>query len=94
MVHVFWHDAVAYFNWLAEVTSKPYRLPSEAEWEKGARGSDGRIYPWGDQWDVKRCNSLESGKRDTTPVGAYTQGASPYGCLDMAGNVWEWTRSL
>ncbi len=94
VVYVSWHDAVAYCRWLAEVTGKPYRLPSEAEWEKGARGSDGRIYPWGNRWDAQRCNSGEGGPGDTTPVGAYPQGASPYGLLDLAGNVWEWTRSL
>jgi formylglycine-generating enzyme required for sulfatase activity len=94
VVEVSWHDAVAYCNWLAEVTGKPYRLPSEAEWEKGARGGDGRIYPWGDRWDAQRCNSAEGGPGDTTPVGAYPRGASPYGLLDMVGNVWEWTRSL
>jgi formylglycine-generating enzyme required for sulfatase activity len=94
VVYVSWHDAVAYCNWLAQVTGRPYGLPSEAEWEKGARGSDGRIYPWGNQWDAKRCNSAEGGKEDTTPVGAYPEGVSPYGLLDMAGNVWEWTRSL
>ncbi|MBC8252903.1 MAG: formylglycine-generating enzyme family protein [Ardenticatenia bacterium] len=93
VVNVTWHDAVAYGNWLAQATGKPYRLPSEAEWEKGARGSDGRIYPWGNQWDVARCNSREGGKGDTTPVGAYPEGASPYGLLDMVGNVWELTRS-
>jgi formylglycine-generating enzyme required for sulfatase activity len=94
VVHVSWHDAVAYCRWLSEVTGRPYRLPSEAEWEKGARGSDGRLWPWGNQWDVKRCNTKESGPNDTTPVGAYPEGASPYGLLDMAGNVWEWTRSV
>jgi len=94
VVNIYWYDAVAYCRWLAEVSGKPYRLPSEAEWEKGARGSDGRIYPWGNEWDAERCNSEESGKRDTTPVAAYPQGASPYGLLDMAGNVWEWTCSL
>jgi formylglycine-generating enzyme required for sulfatase activity len=93
VVNVTWHDAVAYCHWLSEVTGRPYRLPSEAEWEKGARGTDGRIYPWGNQWDAERCNSEESGKGDTTPVGAYPEGASPYGLLDMVGNVWEWTRS-
>ncbi len=94
VVLVSWRDAVAYCNWLAEITGKLYRLPSEAEWEKGARGSDGRIYPWGNRWDAKRCNTSEGGKVGTTPVGAYPQGASPDGLLDMAGNVWEWTRSL
>ena len=94
VVHVSWHDAIAYCRWLAEVTGKPYRLPSEAEWEKGARGSDGRIYPWGNQWDAEQCNSREGGKGGTTPVGAYPEGATPYGLLDMAGNVWEWTRSV
>ena len=90
VVLVSWHDAVGYCNWLAEVTGKPYRLPSEAEWEKGARGSDGHIYPWDNRWDAKRCNTSEGGKRGTTSVGAYPQGASPHGLLDMAGNVWEW----
>jgi formylglycine-generating enzyme required for sulfatase activity len=94
VVLVSWHDAVDYCNWLAEVTSKPYCLPSEAEWEKGARGSNGRIYPWDNQWDAKRCNTVEGGKGGTTPVGAYPEGASPYDLLDIAGNVWEWTRSV
>jgi len=94
VVYVSWDDAVAYCNWLAEVTGRPYQLPSEAEWEKGARGSDGRIYPWGNQWDAKWCNAGEGSKLDTTPVGAYPQGASPHGLLGMAGNVWEWTRSI
>lgn len=94
VVYVSWHDAVAYCKWLSQVTGRFYRLPSEAEWEKGARGTDGRIYPWGDRWDARRCNSKEGGQGDTTPVGAYPQGASPYGLLDVAGNVWEWTRSM
>jgi len=93
-VYVSWDDAVAYCRWLSEATGRPYRLPSEAEWEKAARGTDGRIYPWGNKWDARRCNGKEGGKGDTTPIGAYPQGASPYGLLDMAGNVWEWTRSL
>jgi formylglycine-generating enzyme required for sulfatase activity len=94
VVNISWYDAVAYCRWLAGVTGKPYRLPTEAEWEKGARGCDGRIYPWGDLWDPARCNTKESGKEGTTPAGAYPQGASPYGLLDVAGNVWEWTSSL
>ncbi len=94
VVNVSWHDALAYCRWLASSTGKPYTLPSEAEWEKGARGVDGRIYPWGNLWDGKRCNTKESRKDATTPVTAYPMGASPYGILDVAGNVWEWTRSL
>jgi formylglycine-generating enzyme required for sulfatase activity len=104
VVNVSWHDALAYCNWLAETTDKPYRLPSEAEWEKGARGDDGRIYPWGSQWNPEHCNNRQRGQGDTmldriyigetTPVGAYPEGASPYGLLDMAGNVWEWTSSV
>ena len=90
VVNVSWHDTVAYCRWLSEVTGKPYRLPSEAEWEKGARGTGGRIYPWGNRSDTKRCNTSEYGASDTTPVGGYPQGASPYGLLDMAGNVREW----
>jgi len=94
VVWVSWHDAVVYCEWLSEVTGRRYRLPSEAQWEKGARGVDGRIYPWGDEWDPERCNWSEDDEGDTTPVGSYPRGASPYGLLDMAGNVWEWTRSL
>ncbi len=94
VVNITWHDAVAYCRWLADVTGKPYGLPSEAEWEKAARGTDGRIYPWGNDWDVKKCNTSEDGKGDTTPVGAYSGGVSPYGILGMSGNVWEWTRSI
>jgi formylglycine-generating enzyme required for sulfatase activity len=94
VVQVTWYDATAYGRWLADCTGKGYRLPSEAEWEKAARGSDGRLYPWGDAWDPPRCNTKESGMGDTTPVTAYEDGASPYGVLDMAGNVFEWTLSL
>jgi formylglycine-generating enzyme required for sulfatase activity len=94
VVLVSWNDAVAYCRWLAEATGRPYRLPAEAEWEKGARGTDGHIYPWGNKWDAKWCNSAEGGKKGTTPVDAYPAGASPYGLLDMAGNVWEWCSTI
>jgi formylglycine-generating enzyme required for sulfatase activity len=95
VTYVDWHDAMAYCRWLTLQSGMPVTLPSEAEWEKAARGTKGRRWPWGDQWDAERCNSAESGIGDTTPVGKYSpQGDSPYGCADMAGNVWEWTRSI
>jgi formylglycine-generating enzyme required for sulfatase activity len=118
VVYISWHDAIAYCRWLAEATNKPYRLPSEAQWEKAASwedrtmmtdraGTDSRLpttvdtlqgrqrrYPWGDEWDTECCNTVESGLNAVTPVAAYPQGASPYGLLDMAGNVWEWMLSL
>jgi formylglycine-generating enzyme required for sulfatase activity len=96
VVHVTWEDARAYCQWLSEATGKPYRLPSEAEWEKGARGSDGRIYPWGNEWKVKTCNIRTSPDPPpgTTPIDAHPQNVSPYGLLDMVGNIWEWTHSL
>ena len=95
VVNVTWHDARAYCRWLSEMTGTSYRLPSEAEWEKAARSIDGRIYPWGDVWDAQRCNISRGHKKaGTTPVDAHPLGASPYGLLDMIGNVWEWTRSL
>ena len=103
VVRVTWHDARAYCQWLTGVwraegkidPGEDVRLPSEAEWEKAARGAaDRRAYPWGDAWHEEYCNSDDLGVNGTTPVGIFPEGASPYGCLDMAGNVWEWTRSL
>jgi formylglycine-generating enzyme required for sulfatase activity len=95
MTWLSWYDAIAYCQWLSGCTGRRYTLPSEAEWEKAARGEDGRIYPWGNEWDPDRCNLSESRKGDTTPVGLYSpHGDSPFGCADMAGNAWEWTRSL
>ncbi len=91
VVQVTWDDAVAFCDWLSETTGRGFRLLSEAEWEKAARGVQARIYPWGDELPTEHlCNS---GNRigTTTPVDSYPQGATPdFGILDMAGNVWEW----
>lgn len=91
VVCVSWFEAVAYARWLSAQTGQALRLPTEAEWEKAARGPDGFIWPWGNTWKEGRCNTEEAGIGTTTPVGSYPEGASPYGALDMAGNVWEWT---
>jgi formylglycine-generating enzyme required for sulfatase activity len=85
VVYVTREDARAYAAWVAG------RLPRDAEWTHAAQGDDGRTYPWGDTPpDATRANYRETGPHDTTPVGSYPAGASPYGLLDMAGNVWEW----
>ena len=101
VVLVSWKDAMAYCRWLNNLlkgelpAGLALRLPTEAEWEKAARGTNGMEYPWGNQFDINKCNTVEGGKRDTTPVGLYSpQGDSLCGCADMSGNVLEWTHSL
>ncbi len=90
VINVSWHDASAYCGWLSRETGLSFKLPTEAQWEKAARGADKRRYPWGNDFDKSKCNSDESSLNRTIPVGSFPDGASPYGCFDMAGNVWEW----
>jgi formylglycine-generating enzyme required for sulfatase activity len=94
VVGVSWYEAVAYCMWLSQALARKFRLPSEAEWEKAARGTDDtRKFPWGDRFEANRANTAELGVGKTTPVDVFRDGASPYGVLDLAGNVFEWTRS-
>jgi len=95
VVQISWDDAVAFAKWATQATGKKIAIPTEAQWEKAARGTDGRLYPWGNGVpDTSRLN-YNYNIKDTTEVGKYSPaGDSPFGAADMAGNVWQWTSSL
>lgn len=103
VVNVSWEDVVALAKWVETEVGQPITLPNEAEWEKAARGGlvlpngrnrlPKRRYPWGNVFNTRHCNTREAGLGETNPVDKYPHGASPYGVLEMSGNVWEWVRS-
>lgn len=93
VVLVSWSDAAHYCAWRGQLLGVARRLPTADEFEKATRGDNGLAYPWGNVFEAKKLNSAAGGPGDTTPVGTYTEGASPYGVLDLAGNVLEWSAS-
>ncbi|MEH6404901.1 MAG: SUMF1/EgtB/PvdO family nonheme iron enzyme, partial [Sneathiella sp.] len=93
VVLVSWLDAKAYASWLSVETGENWHLPSELQWEKAARGTDGRYFPWGNNFDPQNLNSHDAGPFDTLPVGQFQLGKSPFGMLDGAGQVFEWTQN-
>lgn len=91
IIGVSWYESMAFCAWLSEKSGDKITLPTEQQWQRAAQGDDGRTYPWGNDFDVERCNnSVKAKSIGTTPVTQYPNGASPYGVLDMSGNVWEW----
>ncbi|NJL55029.1 SUMF1/EgtB/PvdO family nonheme iron enzyme [bacterium] len=93
VVGVSWYEAIAFCRWLSEASGEAIMLPTEQQWQRAAQGDDGRRYPWGNDWDCQCCNNSVSpcDSNQTTPVTHYEgKGDSPYGVVDMGGNVWEW----
>ncbi len=96
-VNVTWYEAQAFCNWLSMKLQLPaihIVLPSEQEWQRAAQGDDDRSFAWGNDFNQSKCNTRENGLRRTTPVDQFSEGASPFGVVDMCGNVWEWCSTI
>jgi hypothetical protein len=93
-VGVSWYEAAAYCDWLSLKTGETISLPTEAQWEKAGRSTDGRVYPWGDRFDPVRCNSADADIYATSAVGIFPNGKADCGAVDLSGNVFEWCRSI
>ena len=92
VVGISWYEAIAFCLWLSDATGEAIMLPTELQWERAARGDDGRIYPWGNRWDEDRCNFYKQSGQKPTPVRSYEgKGDSPFQVVDMIGNVFQWT---
>jgi toxoflavin biosynthesis protein ToxD len=93
-VGVSWYEAAAFCLWLSEKTGHKVDLPTEAQWERAARHTDGRIFAWGNDFDAGCCNMGDTGIGGTSAVGIFPGGAAECGAMDMCGNVWEWCRTV
>lgn len=93
VVGVSWYEAAAYARWWSERTGRRFRLPTEAQWERAARGTEGRAWPWGDRFELGRCNTAEAKNGQPTAANAFANGKTPEGVHDLSGNVWEWCRT-
>lgn len=90
MIDLFWHEAMSFVEWFSNKCDYKVQLPTQIQWQRAAQGDDSRIFPWGNDKDFSKCNVLQSRIKHTTPVTAYPRGASPFGVMDMMGNVFEW----
>lgn len=90
VVGISWYEAMAFCSWLSEESGSKITLPTDQSWQRAAQGDDERKYPWGDDFDTSKANTYQSRVKRTSPVTAYPDGASPFGVMDMVGNVWEW----